>query len=89
MIFPFEVVIKHNGNIKFLGNHIPNSKKQLIDRICDCWKTEYEFDPLSEIIISSSCSCPDCKITRSKCPNYNCKHIIEDLNYLKIVLNLK
>ena len=89
MIFPFDVIIKHNGNIKFVGNHVPNSKKPLIDRICECWKTEYEFDPSSEMVVKTECNCPNCQITRFKTPDYNCKHIIEDLNYLKIVLNIK
>lgn len=87
MIFPYRTKLDEECNIIFIGHHIPNGKKEVIDRVQNCWETELTYDPITKSFLFTKCNCPDCQITRSKGDeDYICKHIMEDLNYLNLIL---
>lgn len=87
MIFPYRTKLDEECNIVFIGHHIPSGKKEVIDRIFKFWETELTYDPVTKNFLETSCSCPDCQINRAKGDDgYICKHIMEDLNYLNLIL---
>ena len=83
MIVPFTSHTNRQGNIVFTFEHLPNNKKHIQERLETCWLSTHEFDPVTEEIIHSECSCPDFQLNRMG--DSPCKHITEALLALIII----
>lgn len=85
MIIPFTHHTNTKGNIIFKFEHLPNNKKDILDRLETSWISTYEYNPLTNLIIKSQCSCPDFNI--NKMQDSPCKHITESKYLLNTILN--
>jgi len=81
MIIPFTNRVNYAGNIIFQFEHLPNTKKEIIERLEMPWVVSLEYDPISEEIIKKICTCPDHNIRQ-----HDCKHIIESSSLLSLFL---